>query len=58
MAVHLALKRFNAGNCNVEEFLKPQRRPGPAIKVIGSKAIEKRLMDPDLLAKWAHLTIT
>jgi hypothetical protein len=42
---------------NVELFLKQGKTTGPKIKLIGSEAVEKQLLSPQLLSKWTHLTL-
>ena len=51
------MRRFEGYDHNVSEFIKIRRSPGRKIKVIGSEAIERKLLDPSTLTKWAHLTI-
>jgi transposase len=55
--VFSALRRFDASQHDVKAFLKKQHRPGAPRKLVGSKAIERKLLDPVTLTKWAHLTI-
>ena len=52
-----ALRRFEDYQQDVKAFLKVRHSPGRPLKVIGSDAIERKLLDPITLTKWAHLTI-
>jgi hypothetical protein len=51
------VKRFEGYQHDVKEFIKVRRSSGRKIKLIGSEDLERKLLDPELLTKWAHLTI-
>jgi hypothetical protein len=51
------LQRFKQLKCDMVDYLKTKKRPGPTRKLIGSHDIERALLSDRCLRSWAHLSI-
>ena len=53
----MLLKRFRDKNHDVQNFLPIGKSPGRPFKLIGSEAIEWKLLSPLCLRNWAHMSL-